>query len=556
MILWDLESGKSIHLLNEKASTRGAALAAFMSPFGEVSNPFDSKKHIDSKKHTKSVWSVAYSPDGKTALTGSDDKTVILWDLQSGKRIQTLKGHTSGVTSVAYSPDGKTALTGSFDGTTRSWDLTTGKELAALYRFNAGEEWLVLTPDGYFDGSVNAADFLSYRISGTSELIPLERFRTHFEHPGLLAKLIAREKFRHRYDPALDLPPVVTLSPLTVNQQGELKVVATAKAMGIEPLTQLRLMIDGRPHPINQGLVKVTEAGARTTRGTWKAKLTPGRHEVKVLAYTRVVFGVSDAKEVSYLGGNSPQIPLPKLYVLAVGISDYPDKEIQDLDYAHLDAEAVAKSYKTHSKKLFSKIEVKVLTNKEATEDNILDELEWLRHSVTQKDYGVFFFGGHGKRDERGNVYFLPYDADPDRLTRTAIDGDILNKELTSTVGNLTVILDACHSGAVGNQEKTRSLSDDLLRDLTTEEKGITVMCSTTGAEEARESHKYKHGVFTQAFLEGMQGKAKLSPDGAVYFKHLDVYVSDRVKELTKGYQHPVTKIPRGGRDFPVAKPK
>jgi WD40 repeat protein len=73
--------------------------------------------------HTGWAWSVAFSPDGRRALSGSDDKSLRLWNLEKGTEICCLEGHTDWVACVAFAPDGRTALSGSNDQTLRLWRL-------------------------------------------------------------------------------------------------------------------------------------------------------------------------------------------------------------------------------------------------------------------------------------------------------------------------------------------------------------------------------------------------------------------------------------------------
>ncbi|MBM5817458.1 MAG: hypothetical protein FJ083_13005, partial [Cyanobacteria bacterium K_Offshore_surface_m2_239] len=82
------------------------------------------------KGHTSWVRSVAFSPDGKRIVSGSDDKTLRIWDSATGKPIgPPLQGHSNTVASVAFSPDSRYIVSGSLDSTLRLWDATTGKTI-------------------------------------------------------------------------------------------------------------------------------------------------------------------------------------------------------------------------------------------------------------------------------------------------------------------------------------------------------------------------------------------------------------------------------------------
>jgi len=98
--------------------------------------------------HTGPVYSVAISGDGKTLVSGSEDKTIKMWDLSTGKEVRTLSGHKDYVFSIAISGDRKTAVSGSRDNMIKVWDLSTGKEVRTLSKHNRNFGCVAISADG------------------------------------------------------------------------------------------------------------------------------------------------------------------------------------------------------------------------------------------------------------------------------------------------------------------------------------------------------------------------------------------------------------------------
>jgi GTPase SAR1 family protein len=98
--------------------------------------------------HTDWVRAVAVGPDGTTAVSGADDRTVRVWDLASGECRRVLEGHTNEVNAVAVAPDGATAVSGSDDGTVRVWDLASGQCLRVLDGYSGPVTGVAFLPDG------------------------------------------------------------------------------------------------------------------------------------------------------------------------------------------------------------------------------------------------------------------------------------------------------------------------------------------------------------------------------------------------------------------------
>ena len=91
---------------------------------------------------------MAFSPDGETVITGSDDRTARLWDAATGRPVGPPLTHRGTVCAVAFSPDGKTVITGSQDNTARLWDAATGQPLGPTLTHQGTVFAVAFSPDG------------------------------------------------------------------------------------------------------------------------------------------------------------------------------------------------------------------------------------------------------------------------------------------------------------------------------------------------------------------------------------------------------------------------
>ena len=87
-------------------------------------------KWITLQKHAGWTNVLAFSPDGKMLASGSTDKTVQLWDTATGDALATLTGHINGIAALAFSPDGETLASASADGTVRFWNTESGDPIS------------------------------------------------------------------------------------------------------------------------------------------------------------------------------------------------------------------------------------------------------------------------------------------------------------------------------------------------------------------------------------------------------------------------------------------
>ncbi|MCW3786449.1 caspase family protein [Plebeiibacterium sediminum] len=243
----------------------------------------------------------------------------------------------------------------------------------------------------------------------------------------------------------------------------------------------------------------------------------------------------------------------PRLVILAIGINDYENSEIVDLDYAAKDASDFVEIMKASNHDLYKEVKSKSLLNSEATKEAILDGLSWIESSCTQDDVAIIFIAGHGGVDNRDGYYYFPYGANPNSLRSTCVPYTEFNRTLSILLNDLGTkalfLTDACHSGG---GIKTRSATvSSVVHDLTSTEDGAFSFASSTGAQKSMEDSKWENGAFTEALLEGISGKADADGDRVITILELINFVTGEVKNLTGNQQTPMHET-FNGNNFPL----
>ncbi len=103
--------------------------------------------------HTDWVRAVAFSPDGQSLASASDDGTVILWNVGTGQQIRVFRGHTDYVLAVAFSPDGRFLVSGSDDETAQVWDVSSGQHVRTFSGHTSSVNAVAVSPDGRYVAS-------------------------------------------------------------------------------------------------------------------------------------------------------------------------------------------------------------------------------------------------------------------------------------------------------------------------------------------------------------------------------------------------------------------
>lgn len=423
------------------------------------------------KGHKKSIRTLKFSPDGRTLISGGADKLLIKWDIRNGAQIAEVKAHDGWIRTASFSPDGRYIATGGDDKFIHIWntpDLSRNKTLEGhtdwvqTLDYISGGRHII---SGGHDKYIRIWEVESGQVvarSGRLEEIVVSVAASPTRN-DIISSCLLSDQLRiwaHTYGsespvsstlPDQDTPPasdpatisITLFSPVPENGEvihGSPSILIVGKADapgGVQTLL------------INRQRAELSETGIFQL----ELPLILGENPVEIVAVSnrgnmsRNSFIIRCTDEsASAITADQPEEAQGTYHALIIGINEYADKDITDLDYPITDADSL--QHILVNQYAFHEEHIQFLKNPTRTE--IIIALDELSRSVTNRDNLLIFYAGHGYWDDKSGIgYWLPHDA-----ARAHTANWFRNSTLRDFIGSIQsrhtlLIADACFSGSI-----------------------------------------------------------------------------------------------------------
>jgi len=522
--------------------------------------------------HSDGITAAAFSPNENLIVSGSEDKTLKLWDVATGRAIHTFTGHTATVNSVAFHPSGKFIFSAGDDDMLKIWSVDSLCELATVV-FLDSTDWVVVAPNGLFDASENAMDKMHY-VYGL-EVIEFTQLKDRYYEPHLLQKLLGYEEGEIRSPSQginnLRLYPEIKLNPikdgileldLQIREggQGKLEIAINGKLENLYPKT-FRISEDKMNKTIYYDLSKYQG-------------FNNGENQISARVFNEDNLVASRWETINYYTEIAGTVSIPEFYALVVGTSDYSGSEI-DLNYAADDADEFSNALQLAANKLFGEDHVHITTlttNGTPPAKHRIEAAVAEFQQLTENDnvtpentYFLCFFSGHGTSfgGSEGDFYYLTPEAysfaladEAIRAERSISTQEMMNYFQKVSARKQVLILDACHSGqAIADlmaQRADISSNNIRLYENLRDKMGMFVLAGSAADAASYEATRYGQGLLTYSLLSGMAGQALVENQYVDVAKLFD-FTGEQVPLLAKGLggiQKPQIYRPANGQSF------
>lgn len=319
------------------------------------------------------------------------------------------------------------------------------------------------------------------------------------------------------------------------------KVKYQLLADGLEESTEIKAMVDAKKIDLNEN---------RAVKQANVIEVEVPNRDCTITLYAQNEAGNSEPVSIRLIRENVAQGDLPRLFCVAIGVGDYHDDKLPALKLATKDAEDFANTVAKKQGLPFSEVQVKLLTDKEATREDIFEALEWLQQETTPNDICIFFYAGHGYRDEKDRFYFMPYGGTTDKLYKCFSSADF--KNMADDINcKMIVFADACYSAALFEGNRSAATAH-FLEQLRRTKNGTMLYASSASDTKSKEDPEWGNGAFTKALISAFNGGARQQFDEGLSTQALDAYLYKEVRRITNFKQTPIFINPNGMEHFNI----
>ena len=310
-------------------------------------------------------------------------------------------------------------------------------------------------------------------------------------------------------------------------------------AGGAEAETDVNVYVDG-----------VKQPKTRAVRQAGMIDVNVPSHDCTVMIYATNNNGNSEPATIRLIRENVAQAELPKLFAVAVGVGEYNNDKLPNLKLTCKDAGDFATAVAAKKGLPFADVQVKLLRDSEATRADIFEAMEWLAQEASPGDVCIFFFAGHGFRDQKDRFFFMPYHASPDKLYDcfSASDFRMAAEEINC---KLLIFVDACYSGGLFEGSRSAAATH-FVEQLRRAKNGMLLYASSASDTKSNEDPAWGNGAFTKALVEAFGGAARRDGDEGLSTQELEMYLYRQVRKTTDFRQTPIFINPGGMEHFNI----
>jgi hypothetical protein len=470
------------------------------------------------------------SRDGKKLFFGSvwylrafDESRNVLWQTELTGKAQLLN----------TSEDDRWLVASLSDGTIRWFRTTDGALVLSLFPHANGEDWIAWIPEGYYMSSLYGDELIGWHINNGWRNAPdfykavqfervlyrpdvVQAYLQSYGDPASITTILGADSFTIQ-DLASIAPPKLVAATTTDPATGARRLEVSAES-GPLPMQEISVYVNGIPiNAAKDRRVRISES-AEFSR-SYELPLETGENQVRVEVSNGSSLGIEDLwVDGTVIGQREPG----DLYLLAVGVSQFADKDVPDLRYAAKDAIDIAAQFRNSETPVFDNVYTQVVADEQALrpdKETIRDAMSFLENADAD-DTVILFFASHGLTVGQ-DYYFAPADARIDvGLDKSVTEDDLvldtflswkdLFEPMRLAAGKRLMIVDTCASGDVSGPADLFNLQK---RSASSK---IAFMTASAGSELSQELNREQQGLFTFSVLTALRDSYDPNDDGQI----------------------------------------